>query len=288
MRKEPFYPLEENYQKIESLFGSNYFEKSFLDELTPEEVILANDKLAEIVYGEEFAYYMKNGYLRQITALRDRLAEKYDKDLSNKLSLDDYGLLLVRPETMGSVDLYTEFLDRIGLEVIYQKKIKIDFDQYLMLYYDGIMMGLSQNDELFDFPTRTFNYIDNPCQLMIVKAKIPLNVPVSTYLHSFKGKHGDYSKDTLRGEIAYNSLIPYTVDGVTLDHAANIPLDPIGAYRALVRGQVDSDGWHDKVSMPILFYSGQGVHIPNRREIEKDLGVLCSEEDIKILTKKIR
>lgn len=74
----------------------------------------------------------------------------------------------------------------------------------------------------------------------------------------------------------------------TIVHEANVPLDPIGAYRFLVRREIDSDGWHTKVDYPILFYVGQSVHIPDDREIENDLSTLCTDRDVKYILKKVK
>ena len=165
-----------------------------------------------------------------------------------------------------------------------EKDITINFEKYWMLYHEGMLMGLKNNDPLIDFPTRTFNYINNKCHLFIVSNNI-FDLAVSDYIFKYKGKHGNYTKNTLRGDITYNILKPYVIDGKTLTKNSNIPLDPIGLYRLLVRNQLDSDGWHNKVDLPILFYVGQGVHIPSRSEINKDLNVLCDDDDIKLLSK---
>ena len=286
MSNEPFYPLQKNYKKIEKMFDVDYTFKSYMDILTPNEVSLANEVLADKVYGETMSALIKRKDVKTIREIRDYILEKYEKNLEERLILDDYGIVLVRPDTFECVDQYIAFLESKGLYVEYQKTIKIDVEQYFMLYGDGMILGLSNNDDLFDFPTRTFNYINNPCQLLIVKALKPLGMPVSTYLHTFKGKHGKLVPNTLRGDIAFNALKPYTIDSTTFINSANVPLDPIGAYRALVRGEVESDGWHDSVDIPLLFYSAQAIHIPNRSEIRRDLAVLCSEDDIKKLIKK--
>ena len=69
---------------------------------------------------------------------------------------------------------------------------------------------------------------------------------------------------------------------------ANIALDPIGAYRMLARGKIDSDRCHEIADNPLLFYSAQAVHIPNRYEINKDLGILCDEQDLEEISLRIK
>ena len=103
----------------------------------------------------------------------------------------------------------------------------------------------------------------------------------------YKGKHGSYIPNTLRGDIAFNSLRKYLIDKEHFVKEANIPLDPIGAYRMLIRGKIESDRCHESADIPLLFYSAQAVHIPNRYEIHKDLNILCDDSDIETIAQKI-
>lgn len=72
------------------------------------------------------------------------------------------------------------------------------------------------------------------------------------------------------------------------NYIAKLALDPIGAYRMLVRRKIDSDRCHEIADNPLLFYSAQAVHIPNRYEINKDLGVLCDEQDLEEISLKLK
>ena len=288
MKNKPFYPLENNYKKVENLFGKQFLDDSFEDVLNPQIVLEKNEELAEFVYGREIYNLIKNRKLDKLSLKHDELLYSlYDKKIGQDINLDKVGVILIRPETIGCLSVYKEFLKKLRLNIAFEKKVNLNFEQYWMLYHEGMIMGLRHDDPLIDFPTRTFNYINNYCHLFVVTSE-ELIEPVSDYLFKYKGFHGNYSANTLRGDIAYNSLKPYVVDGQHLIKEANVPLDPIGLYRKLVRGELPSDGWHSKVSLPILFYSGQGVHISNRSEIEKDLSVLCDSQEIKILSKKIR
>lgn len=288
MKNKPFYPLESNYKKVESLFGKQFLEASFEDVLKSKNVLEKNEELAEFVYGKEIYNLIKDKNLDKLSLKHDELLYSlYNKKISQDMDLDKIGAILVRPETLGNISTYKKFLKKIGLNIIFEKRMNLNFEQYWMLYHEGMVMGISHDDPLIDFPTRTFNYINNDCHLFIVTSE-KLIESVSDYLFKYKGFHGNYSANTLRGDVTYNTLKPYVIDGKHLKKEANVPLDPIGVYRKLVRGEIPSDGAHLRVSLPILFYSGQGVHIPNRREIEKDLNVLCDSQEIKILSKKIR
>lgn len=181
---------------------------------------------------------------------------------------------------------YKEFLKSLKLELLLEKDFKVCFEQYWILYHHG----LKHQDSMLDFPTRTFNYIDNDvCLLVFTGNKNELEVQtISDYLFRYKGKHGIYTPNTLSGDIAFNELKKYLVSQNEFTKEANIALDPIGAYRMLARGKIDSDRCHEIADNPLLFYSAQAVHIPNRYEINKDLGILCDEQDLEEISLKIK
>ena len=160
MSNEPFYPLQKNYKKIEKMFDVDYTFKSYMDILTPNEVSLANEVLADKVYGETMSALIKRKDVKTIREIRDYILEKYEKNLEERLILDDYGIVLVRPDTFECVDQYIAFLESKGLYVEYQKTIKIDFEQYFMLYGDGMILGLSNNDDLFDRLVYPYGWTD--------------------------------------------------------------------------------------------------------------------------------
>ena len=82
--------------------------------------------LADKVYGETMSALIKRKDVKTIREIRDYILEKYEKNLEERLILDDYGIVLVRPDTFECVDQYIAFLESKGLYVEYQKTIKID------------------------------------------------------------------------------------------------------------------------------------------------------------------
>lgn len=280
----PFKSLEVNYDKILKLFGKDFLLLSHDDKLSTDEVIKANETLARYVYKEQ-APIIASGNADLLEERHEEVAKKLIKhDLESELDLDQIGAILVRPEVYQDKEKYKEFLKKLKLDIIHEKKVRLDFERYWILYHEQMMQGLKENDSLTDFATRTFNYIDNDCYLYVVSPGRELVLPTSTvaeYLFKYKGSQGTYSKDTLRGDIAFKALDSYAISGTELKKEANIPLDPIGVYRALVRGEIHSDRCHEQADKPILFYGGQSVHIPNRDELQKDLNMFCNDEDIK-------
>ena len=277
--RKVYYPLLDNYRKIENIFGLDFVNKSENDELSIDDFLYANDKLSRRIYGETIASLIKNRRIDKLDMLYNGLLSTMPNiNISNEINLDDLGMILIRPETLGAKEKYKEFLKSLKLELLLEKDFKVCFEQYWILYHHG----LKHQDSMLDFPTRTFNYIDNDvCLLVFTGNKNELEVQtISDYLFRYKGKHGIYTPNTLRGDIAFNELKKYLVSQNEFTKEANIALDPIGAYRILARGKIDSDRCHEIADNPLLFYSAQAVHIPNRYEINKDLRILCDEQDL--------
>lgn len=285
--RKVYYPLLDNYRKIENIFGLDFVNKSENDELSIDDFLYANDKLSRRIYGETIASLIKNRRIDKLDMLYNGLLSTMPNiNISNEINLDDLGMILIRPETLGAKEKYKEFLKSLKLELLLEKDFKVCFEQYWILYHHG----LKHQDSMLDFPTRTFNYIDNDvCLLVFTGNKNELEVQtISDYLFRYKGKHGIYTPNTLRGDIAFNELKKYLVSQNEFTKEANIALDPIGAYRMLARGKIDSDRCHEIADNPLLFYSAQAVHIPNRYEINKDLEILCDEQDIEEISLRIK
>ena len=283
----PFYPLLNNYNKIEKIFGKDFLNKSANDTLNYEDFIYANYVLSVATYGEDIAKMIAE---RNIVGLDKSYQELLFNIPKNEsvidFNLDEVGMVLIRPEVLGEKEKYKELLKSLKLFLLLEKDFKISFDQYRVLYHHG----LKHKDTILDFPTRTFNYVDNDvCMLVVTGNRNELQVPtISDYLFKYKGNHGTYTKNTLRGDIAFKSLEKYTLSNNSFKKEANVPLDPIGAYRMIVRGNIESDRCHEIAEDPLLYYSAQAVHIPNRYELSKDFNVLCDDKDIELISNKMR
>lgn len=282
-----YFPLLNNYEKIHRIFGFDFLKKSRKDKLTIDDFLEANDILSKNIYGSTIANYIKNRDIEALDKLYyNLLSTMPNRSLLSDFNLDDIGMVLIRPETLGEKEKYIDFLKSLKLNLIFQKDFQVNFEQYWVLYHHG----LRHENSVLDFPTRTFNYINNDVSLLVLTGdRENLNIPtISDYLLMYKGKHGTYTPHTLRGDIAFNSLKNYLKDESTFITDANVPLDPIGAYRMLARDKIDSDGCHKSADNPLLFYAAQAVHIPNRFEIQKDLSVLCDDDDLQKIAVKIK
>lgn len=278
---ERFGSLNNNYQKVESILGKEYLKKSQNDLLKIEDFLDANYKIGSFCYGEDINKLLWERRLDLIYDLYKEYFNSLNLEEYKKVNFSKLGLILVRPEVYYYKDQYKKFLEQRNLEVLFQKKIILDIRQYLLLYYDSFILS----DTMYDFPSRTLNYIDNDSYLFIVTSRSKDNI--ADYLYSIKGIQGKYENGTLRGDISYKLLKNNFQDEMFIKEAV-IPLDPIGAGRMLTRNMIPHDGSHNVSDIPLLFYAGQSVHIPNYKEIKKDIAALCNNDEIKYVLKKVR
>lgn len=233
------------------------------------------------MYGTEVAGLVRNRSIKKLTDLVYLIYEQFSdrREIVKSLELNKLGMVLIRPEAIGFSDKYELMLDFLGLKVIFKKTVQLDFSQYWALYHHGLICP----DAEYDFPTRTMNYINKNCKLLILYSNNENLYPLADYITSIKGKQGVYNRGTLRGDIAFNelkSIISNEDKNSFLYPEYNLYFDPIGMCRHLVRGNIDSDEAHKIADIPLLFYTGQAVHVPNSNEILNDLSVLCSEKDL--------
>ncbi len=279
--EERFGSLNNNYSKIERVLGKDFLSKSEEDILTVDDFLEANYKIGDFCYGKDFNQLLWDRNLNMIYNIYGEYIDSLGIDELKSIDFSKIGLILIRPECFYYRDKFKKFLEDRNLKVLLEKQISLDFKQYLSLYYESITL----EDTMYDFPSRTLNYIDNDCYLMVVTSKEKENVP--EYLTGIKGKQGKYAIGTLRGDVAYNLLKQNIHEGQLIKEAI-IPLDPIGAGRMLTRDKIKHDGSHNVSDIPILFYAAQSVHVPNEHEIRRDIATLCSKEEIEYVLKKVR
>jgi len=281
---------ESNMDIMLDLYDDKFIEQSIEGSLPTKKAIEANEVLADTIYGVAISSLIRNRQYKKLLSVKDDMAESLLSAEASLESLDinRIGLVLVRPEILTLADDCKKLLELNGLDVIFNKKIRVGLNQYMSLYPHAIAMP----DSYYDFPTRTLNYINKESELIIVtnqsSSNLDNNLPISDFLSgTLRGKQGTYSANTLRGDISYKSLAGH-INGSSISPQSSIALDPIGAYRHLVSGDIASNGVHNSVNIPLLFYAGQGVHTPNSEEIKRDLRILCDENDLSEITKKMQ
>lgn len=274
-----------NANTVGDVLGQDYVVSSAFDRLSVEGVLDANHHLADVVYGDEVARLLR---IRDIDELNRRHLENGEQFMANDRLLDDVdasclGVVLLRPEVAGLADQFRQTLEGHGLALVHDQPLRINFEQYWGMYHHG----LTHPDSYYDFPTRTLCYVNRVLQIMVVTDTEPQNrlgdQTTSEVLHSFKGRQGVHEPGTLRGGIAYTALQDCVDPAVVAAFRMpwhNLALDPIGAYRHLVRGMIGSDDMHTQADSPLLFYAGQAVHVPDDSEVLRDLAVLCTADEI--------
>ncbi len=285
MNKKETFSLNTDLTKLKSIFDEEFVERVEKLDLTPQEVLSANNFLAEAVYGSEVFSYVSKNDNDSIMMIYHDLKNKLTKSKQIDFDLSKIGLVLVRPEIYERADLVCSFIQQKGLSLLFQKDISPSLEQYICLYPHGICYEPAKND----FPSRTFNYVDNKCKLFVFYGEKQMGFEtISDYLNSLKGKLGTYRKGTIRSEIAYNELIAYIERKNKFKDGYNALFDPIGIYRMSVDEKIENDNNLDKLQAPLLFYAGQAVHVPNGKEIERDFSILLNKSEIDSIKKSIQ
>lgn len=179
--------------------------------------------------------------------------------------------ILVRPDMVYLSDQVTSFLEERGFEVVAKKVCEVSFDQYWGLY----------NTELID-PTeeavmrkRAFRYINRPLSILLVRHKDygdPSDC-ARMIAQNYKGRAGFKDPTTIRGGIFYDEVNRVLESN---DKEELFALDPLmetahGGYN------------HVPDAASKLHVHVQGIHIPNPRDVAKDLSVLLTREEMEYL-----
>lgn len=272
-----------NLEIISTLLGEDYAEAASNDHIEATRVIEANHVLEDFLYGTEVANLVRSNSRQQLNAQRTEIIESValpERKLSG-LNLAQLGIVVIRPEALDLSATAKELLLKNGLTTIIDKTTQINFHQYWSLYGPGMVDPDARND----FPTRTLNYINRNIQVFVVKGD-PTKLgadSVSDYItKEIKGRQGSFTANTLRGDVAYTALRDFiTNDGDAFKAPVYaLALDPIGAYRKLIRNEIPSDRMHASADNQLLFYAGQSMHTPNSSEIMRDSRILLTEEEV--------
>ena len=269
--------LQVNKTILTSLFGKDIVLKSQRNQIDNELFEDLNTKLSKFVYGDDVASAVSTRNMKYLEDYYNYLYEKFtNNSLSKDIDLSKIGLILVRPEMYDNSEKIINKLKELRFKILHTGDKILSIEQYITLYYHGLIHEYST----IDFPTRTFNYVGKKSRLIIVSSNDYGNV--STYLNTIKGQPGFISKDTFRGETT-ESLRKYVKSNDRFYDEYNVLLDPISAYRLIVDHKVDqtkTDNHQELADFPLLYYAGQGVHIPDKNEIERDISVICTEKEL--------
>jgi hypothetical protein len=206
---------------------------------------------------------LNNDNLSRITAGKSyRVESLLDKNI---------GLILVRPEIYHIKDLVKDFLETKNFQVIYSADKTINFSQYWGLYNHAFADPIKSEH----VRRRSFGYIDRPCELILFtdRTKRNQNIKLSDWIkNNLKGNAGVYNKNTLRGGIIYAEM---SMVRMGFNPKTSQALDPLNLY------SFDSkESYKYANSISTVLANLPGVHIPEGHEIEKDLNILLSLDEL--------
>lgn len=183
----------------------------------------------------------------------------------------DIGMLLIRPDMLHVSSKVEDFVKKDYI-ILESTITEVNPSMYWTMYEDAITHKESVRSRF----TRASVFIGSACRLIILKSKINnLQSFAADELVSIKGRQGEYKRDTFRGDIVYSSAISAGFNSLNNELTA-LALDPFGAYRKIVK--VDNVGKHSSLKYPLLFFTGVGIHIPDSKEINRDLSLFKDME----------
>lgn len=211
-----------------------------------------------------------------------RLETEKGKLMRNIMVDGNVAMILIRPEMHHASDAFVDYLKRQGYDILLQSDKSIDIQQYEKMYAHAII----EPDARPTMPTRTMVYVDSPSKLIVFsdpnKARDSEEHLADSFFRLHKGRQGVNDGHTLRGGIVYEEAKTLGLD--QLEHPiVQRAVDPMSAYRHLVFGDHSLPSPHLQLPQDdqLLQYTGVGVHIPDSTEINRDLGAICTEDDLK-------
>ncbi|MCK9416203.1 MAG: hypothetical protein WCR68_00670 [Candidatus Dojkabacteria bacterium] len=197
--------------------------------------------------------------------LKDDFDIKKEEELVNEILKNDVCLITIRPEMTHYTENIIAFLQKENLLPIQIVDHKLSEQQYWDLYHRGITTPNARTT----MATRTIVYTSSEVTTVVFKNLKPKqNYPVSNYLfNSLKGSAKEYSENTLRGDLIRNEAKRMGLNNMNMDKTTALAIDPFGTYRNMLKQEKDP-------SNKLFQYTAVSVHIPNRKELARDLSVL--------------
>lgn len=247
-----------------------------LDKLTREELVSYNNSAAQIMYGPRILELFKKDQHNKITELSEEIKERLlnpKREILNSIDFNNLAELVIRPEARFLTDEITSFLRERGYEIILEHPLVISLQQYWAMYNEGFIKS-----NLYDFPTRTLVYTQAESKVLILRKN---QDNLQAHLNALKGLPGiKSSTPTLRGTIIFNGFEKIKKLKRKLFYDS---IDPLGMYRAITSGKVESLDPYITCEDPVLYYAGQGIHLPETHELSTNIGLLLDKQKLEDL-----
>lgn len=279
-----------SFEKNAHLLIEGYFEfipslKTHLaniDKLTSAELLAYNNSVAQILYGPRILELFKNNQHKEITDLSEIIKKRIlqsKTEIIKSIDFNNLAQLLIRPEARFMAKDIKLFLQEKGYEVVLEHPLTVNLNQYWMMYNEGFLKS-----NLCDFPTRTLVYTHGESKILILyKKRDNLQDNLNAELKGSAGIHSPVP--TLRGTIIINNFEKAKKENDQLFYDS---IDPLGMYRAITSGKIKSADPYAKCEDPILYYAGQGIHLPEGYELATNTGVLLNNQQLKELFTKFK
>lgn len=195
---------------------------------------------------------------------------KFVSDLVTKL---DLGMLLVRPEMYHHSGAVMDFLTQNNFKIRYAGNRNVDRKAYAVMYGDVF----NRPPAIPSLPTRTMVYLDSPSMLILFsdpRKRFSDKSLADGFCAGFKGKEGLPDSKTVRGGVVYPEAIRLGFHTL-VNEALRLALDPLTALRHIVASSPENQP-HSYLppNKSLLKYNAVSVHVPDSREIIRDLCVL--------------
>lgn len=253
-----------------------------IDNLTPSELIAYNDSVAKILYGPRISDLFKNNQQKEIIDLSEITKQRLlqpKEEILDSINFNNLALLLIRPEARFLTNDIKLFLQEIGYNEVSEHESAVNLQQYWIMYNDGFMKS-----NLLDFPTRTLIYTHGESKILILYKK--QQNPQHYLSLELKGLAGIPSnRPTLRGTVILNGFEKAKKENSDLFYDS---IDPLGMYRAITSGKIHSPDQYSKCIDPVLYYAGQGIHIPENYELKNNIGALLDKRQLEDLSTKFK
>ncbi len=240
------------------------------ENLSIEELLAFNTSVAEVLYGPKILELFRKKDFDEIHRLSELVKSRQlesKKDVLDLIDFTNLALLVVRPEARFLTDKVKTFLEESDCEVVLEQPTIVDLRKYWSMYNEGFLKS-----DIADFPTRTLIYTRGESKVFILKKDQP---NLQAYLNAeLKGVAGVRSeKPTLRGSVILEGFnhVKSQNQGLFYDS-----IDPLYMYRAITSGKIPSQDPFNRTVDPVLYYAGQGVHLPEDHELKTHAGVLLS------------
>ncbi|MBI4130159.1 hypothetical protein HY468_02490 [Candidatus Roizmanbacteria bacterium] len=187
------------------------------------------------------------------------------------------GMILIRPDMYHHRQAFVDFLLEHGFCPHYIVDTTISESAYEQMYHDVFQRAAARPA----LPNRTLVYTDSPVTLIMFsdparrygEAKLADKI-----VQHFKGEPGVPDEQTLRGKVVFQEatrLGYHRLDNPTVAQA----VDPIGAYRQAVQSK-QGPHLHLPEEYQLLNYTGVGVHVPDFKEMMRDLPLICNRKQL--------